>query len=591
MKLVPLLHIAIYGDGSIQDVTAMSTVDSFGVNSKVEARGECDLILYGLPVDSSPINELQRELGMPYYGEVKMYRAGYDTSPYAIQVEDPTSLPMWRRKIGKKWSNDYVTSREMRSWVAANYFRGSGFIGGNPSGQTHRSHRTNAAKAEWYPIYFSTIKGIADVASRIAPVVLGNADLLETSGLSYQKGTIDLCQVLDIKDIIKEYTSKSCEEYSDTIGSRNLPKTDESNRYPEYVKSLYGNEHGRTMEMSLKALKPAFSTFDTPYYVAEDLPSAYLLATRLWFFRESGYSYGVNNPHKDIAVKELSRRMHIIASSYDPVIDTVSFSILSQLMSTIEYPDGQGSIWNLLKGTDQANMVLSVLDKNLSSMRIFNKTLKKNKGILFRDKGHTKAAEREYRGLHRKSLEDHRPLEFEGFNKVHSYWSNHMRSILGDTNLQVLPSPLEKELMWHGAVSRVHYYTRKGGMGELLLCYCDLLGEYSTRHKYVSPRNVVGFEQVNGACYTRQLSSCSNISPYAFGGTGTLLPRQDIGNHMEEILSGSHGLVDLTEPEMQRVNMYLSKIKDGSIHEKLLGDAGLHGYHLILIDLKDKGYY
>lgn len=587
-RLIPLLHLAIDGDGTIQDVTSLSAIDSFGIKAKITTHGKCDVVVYGTPKEDSAIDVLYRALGMIYPIGVKPYRYSYDTSPYSLQVMDPTSSKEWRRKRGIGWGN-YRTEGKMKAWIAGNYFRAASFTGGNPDGQVQRSQRTNAARDEWFPIYYSSLKGIADIAARTLCVVIGDTDLLETAGLSYSDRTLDILQVLDLKEIISEYSSTFSEDYSDVMGGKNVPREIEGSETSHYATD-FGMVHGRTLDKAISALKPVVSSFDTPYYHTKDLAEAYLLAQRLIHLKRAHYVYGYQSPFRDLAIKESLRLIHIMASSFDPIIDTRSFVCPAVEQKYIKYPAGTETIWNILRGRPEADLALSVLEKNLSLLRAFSKTFKRNSEVIYRTKSHTKLAERRYREHIQQSIMTKQAMNFEGFNKLHTDWAVPLRSILGSSDVPLLI--MGESDTWDSSVAVIHHQYRKGDMGELLLSYCNLLKRYSS-FSTASARSITLLPTTSRETWTahnKPMAVARGVSPYCFGCVDSLLPRPDIGLHMEEILRGEHGLVDLTEDGLSMVKDSLGSILDGSIHDKL--DSGDYSdFHMILIDMKDKGYY
>jgi hypothetical protein len=581
MKITPLIHLAI-SDGIVTDVTALSAIDSFGVKAQVARQGECDVLVYGAPNKKSTLAALQHELGMPKVQESRVSSSGIDSSPYDIQVLDPCSGSGWRRSMGVSWSNRLTTEHKMHCWVAANYLRAAGHIGGNPLGQVARSPRTGAAMAEWYPIYYSTLKGVAEIAARTFIVVLGDASLLADAGISYTPGTIDLLQVIPLKSIIKEFTTSYSEEYQEEFLTKNIPRS--------VMTSSYGDAHGRTMEGSLQALKLLPASFDTMYYEADTVADALMLGHRLWAITDSGSLMGPSLPHQDLTTLEACRLLNILAMSYDPVIDLVSLVCPTAYVGNTSYPRGRSQLWNRIKGTPGAATLQRSLKKNMTLFSLFNRTYKQNKDILFRTTGHTKLAERKYREYLRDKLESTKAFSLEGFDALHTQWARPLANLIGEPGLpysSFTATYSGTTRPWNWYVSVIYYFVRTDDLTNLLEAYCSLVYAYSQRPLRYT-RAVTGF---SGA--TVPLASTSKVSPYVFGEEESFLPRPDIGLHMQEILNQQHGTVCLTDATRERVEGTLSNILDGSVHNKLRTEMGgeFLDIYCILIHLKDNGYF
>ena len=153
----PIVHLAVFEDGTIHDVRSLSIVYVLGSKAAVNKHGDTDVLIYPISTNGSPILPVMASLGYGtrYYEVVSGYRSQDDTTPWSLQritgingVQGTRTLykkasPMWSYSI-----EEAVTQEGMEAWIACCYVRGSTFI--ESSDITHMSSPASvASRTRW----------------------------------------------------------------------------------------------------------------------------------------------------------------------------------------------------------------------------------------------------------------------------------------------------------------------------------------------------------------------------------------------------------------------------------------------------------
>jgi hypothetical protein len=433
----PIVHLAVFEDGTIQDVSSLSIVDVLGSKAAVNKHGDTDVLIYPISTNGSPILPVMASLGYGtrYYEVVSGYRSQDDTTPWSLQritgingVQGTRTLykkasPMWSYSV-----EEAVTQEGMEAWIACCYVRGSTFI--ESSDITHMSSPASvASRTRWYPKWYSPIKGLAEIASKTVAIVIGDESLLKNCGLSFKDGSLDICGILPIRESFKKFIGttnmQSNPVYCKMGGGRNVGDVADT-PYVDWEPREIGQKIA-------KALEPSRSlSLDIPYYavdtVEECLETAYMV-TNVVHLTKKLLDPAVPPGVRKYSSEEVARLLVLAARSYDPRLDSRWFTgvppqnVDNACLST----DWSGLLSkSVFKGQFEDAVV-----KHLKLFKSLRRSVKASEGILYRSEGHLKADERIFKREY-SAFEDV-ITTLSGFSELYYDWVEGIYSLFGNT--------------------------------------------------------------------------------------------------------------------------------------------------------------